>query len=367
MMAVGPTGVGKSTLLNTLMCPAKYATEYEDCIFQTDNSLASVTKNITGFTGAWLGGTGAQGPPLVKVYDTPGLGDSDGVSDTDTLEAIIETINYQPVQAILLVFKATDRFSRHIQKQLRTLEYILGPQLWDHVITVYTFWGFSTHDKQERVKTCIKDRKGQFEGNVPRTREHCKQFDFENEKVEEMTEGFEKYLGIKKRFPYAFPHPVFEYEDEDERTTFFTNARTIYNTAKNMSALHCDEQCQRRLEIALKSGERTPFVLGREFQQFDAGDEIYMACHLYLGLGNSTANEIRWWHNSSQLNSEDIQERNIQIENQTLLDVIKESRLIIPIATFDDAGTYKCSTTDNRNVVKSLEVTVEVLPRKYKV
>ena len=28
------------------MCPSKYTNEYEDCFFKTDNSLASVTKNI---------------------------------------------------------------------------------------------------------------------------------------------------------------------------------------------------------------------------------------------------------------------------------------------------------------------------------
>ena len=50
-MVVGPTGVGKSTLLNSLMCPAKYTNEYEDCFFKTDNSLASVTKNINQIIG----------------------------------------------------------------------------------------------------------------------------------------------------------------------------------------------------------------------------------------------------------------------------------------------------------------------------
>ena len=49
----------------------------------------------------------------------------------------------------------------------------------------------------------------------------------------------------------------------------------------------------------------------------------------------------------------------------SLLDVIKESRLIIPSATFSDAGTYKCSTIEGRRALKSLEVTVKVLPRKY--
>ena len=158
-MVVGPTGVGKSTLLNSLMCPAKYTTEYDDCFFRTDNSLASVTKNITGIIGPWLGDTEASvGGSLVKVFDTPGLGDSDGSSDADTLEEIVDVINSDALNAILLVFKATDRFNSNIQKQLRTLEYILGPQLWDHVIKALTFWGFGPDDIDERVRNCIKER-----------------------------------------------------------------------------------------------------------------------------------------------------------------------------------------------------------------
>ena len=259
----------------------------------------------------------------------------------------------------------TGSLSQHIQKQLRTLEYILGPQLWDHVITVFTFWGFSTSDVKGRITNCIKERKGHFGGNVRKTRDFCNQLDFEKEKVEDMTEGFENYLGVTKRFPYAFPHPVFDYDVENERRIFFDNAMTIYNNAKTMSPLHCDEQCERRLDIALKSGTRTPFVLGRELKRFEAGEEIYLECHLYLGLGNSTEREIRWWHNSSLLNGQDIQERNIQVQDEILLDVIKQSLLIIPNATFYDAGTYKCSTIDKRRAVKSLDVTVKVLPRKY--
>ena len=98
-------------------------------------------------------------------------------------------------------------------------------------------------------------------------------------------------------------------------------------------------------------------------QRFDAGEEIYLACHLYLGLGNSTRQDIKWWLNSSRL------DRNIQVQDGdgVLFDVIKESRLIIPTATFGDAGTYQCSTTENGKVVKSQEVTVKVLTRKYNV
>ena len=115
MMVVGPTGVGKSSLLNSLLCPAKWTTEYEDCHFRTDNSVGSVTKNIQQIIGPWLGDTEASVIPMAKVFDTPGLGDSGGLSDTDTLNGIVETINSEPVQSILLVIKATDRFRESVR------------------------------------------------------------------------------------------------------------------------------------------------------------------------------------------------------------------------------------------------------------
>ena len=160
MMVTGPTGVGKSSLLNALLCPAKLTIDNEDCHFKTDNSFASVTKSVQQFRGPWLGDMQAS---EVEVFDTPGLGDTDTSNDAATLQLIVDVINNNSVNAILLVFKATDRFSNHIQKQLRTLEYILGSQLWDHVITVLTFWGFGTDDITERIRNCIKEKKETFD------------------------------------------------------------------------------------------------------------------------------------------------------------------------------------------------------------
>ena len=368
MMVVGPTGVGKSSLLNALLCPAAYTIDDEDCHFATDSGIISVTKNISKRVGPLLGDSNSPVNPLVKVFDTPGLGDSSGLDDIDTLKSIVEIINSEPVQSLLLVFKATDRFSKHIQKQLRTLEYILGPQLWDHVINVFTWWGFNSHDIKGRVKKCIKEKKDQFGGNKALTKAHCNQVDFEAEKVEEMQDGFEEYLGVTKSIPYAFPHPVFDYEDDNERNVFFANAMSIYNNAKTMRDLHCDEECQRRLEIALKSGDRTPSVLGGDRQRFDAGEKIILSCHLYLGLEASTGNKkIKWHFNDTSFGRRYIRDRNIQIQSDILFTVITESKLIIPNATFSDSGSYKCSTTENNRVLESQEVTVKVLPRKYKI
>ena len=50
LMVVGPTGVGKSSLLNSLLCPAKYTQDYEDCHFRTEFGQISVTKKIAKVT-----------------------------------------------------------------------------------------------------------------------------------------------------------------------------------------------------------------------------------------------------------------------------------------------------------------------------
>ena len=205
--------------------------------------------------------------------------------------------------------------------------------------------------------------KGKFDDDTDRTREYCKDFDFENQKVEELVASYENYLGVTHRIPHSFPHPKFDYNDEEERTIFFDNAMKIYDNAKNMSVIRCDEDCERRLEIALLREEKTPFILGRD-QQVDAGQEMFLQCHLYLGLGESAEREIKWWHNSSRLNNKKIRQRNILVQDEILFDVTKESQLFIENTTFEDAGVYKCSITEDRIPKKSPDVHVKVLIRK---
>ena len=178
-----------------------------------------------------------------------------------------------------------------------------------------------------------------------------------------MEDSYEKYLGVTQKIPYSFPHPLFNYNIEKEKRIFFENALKIYNNAKTMSPLYCDEQCQKRLQIAKRSEGKIPFILGRQNQRFYAAEEIYLRCNLYLGLGESKVPGIRWWHNSSILHSRDIQERNIRVEDEIVLDVTKESRLIFPTATFGDAGEYSCAIVENRSVKKSPPITVEVVTR----
>ena len=82
-MTIGPTGVGKSSLLNALLCPTFRHYQYTDCHFKTGSGLDSVTRNITWKLGKWLGDEGNANVDLV-AYDAPGLGDTYG-DDPKTL------------------------------------------------------------------------------------------------------------------------------------------------------------------------------------------------------------------------------------------------------------------------------------------
>ena len=163
VMAVGPTGVGKSSLLNALLCPTEYTEEDADCHFETGSGLNSVTRDIEWREGRWLGEEGVDNTTLV-AYDTPGLGDTFG-KDPETLKQIAETVETHErghLNAFLFTVKAQERFDQRLQRQLRVLEYIYGPEIWDHFILTFTFYGFTRGEKKLRWKKCMKGMKSQF-------------------------------------------------------------------------------------------------------------------------------------------------------------------------------------------------------------
>jgi len=362
MMAVGPTGAGKSSLLNALLCPSVRTIEIRDCHFKTDDSANSVTDNIDFRIGPFLGGEALNGTKSVKLYDTPGLGDSDG-NDGDTLKGIVDAIieDGTNIRTLLLVFKAVNRFSSGLQKQLKTLEYILGPSIWDNVITTFTFWGFSSDDLKQRMTNCIKENKPHFDDDISETRNHCDKINFEEDKADEWATGYKDFLGINKTIPYAFPHPVFDYRDTNQKKKFFENALKIYDESSQMNAIECDEFCQKRLEIALKNEKRLPAIMGKNVQYYDAGEKLQLNCHLYLGLSTiTTKNELIWVHNSTII----VENDDITIEENIVSDVTKECTLTLRVPTFSDSGKYTCSTQESSNPRTSLDVEIKILKRK---
>ena len=228
------------------------------------------------------------------------------------------------------------------------------------MITTFTYWGFSSEDLKQRMTNCIKENKPLFNDNISETRNHCEKIDFEEDKANEWAAGYKEFLGINKSIPYAFPHPVFDYKDTNQKKKFFENALKIYNESSKMNAIECDELCQKRLEIALKNEERIPAIIGKDVQYFDAGEKLQLRCHLYLGLSTSTEYELIWLHNSTII----VENDDITIEDNILSDVTKESTLTLQAPTFSDSGKYSCSTQESANPRTSLDVEIKILKRK---
>ena len=57
-MAIGPTGTGKSSLLNALLCPKFRFEHFGDCHFRTGYGLQTVNAEIEWRKGKWLGDEG---------------------------------------------------------------------------------------------------------------------------------------------------------------------------------------------------------------------------------------------------------------------------------------------------------------------
>ena len=255
--------VGKSSLLNALLCPTKYTHDDEDCHFETGNGVNSVTSNIEWREGRWLGDEGALNTILV-AYDTPGLGDTFG-KDPKTLKEIaetIETFEKGHINAFLFTVKAEERFDQRLQKQLRVLEYIFSPNIWDHFILTFTFYGFSGGDKKRRLKKCKKEMKLQLpdSDNEERTN-FCSAYDFEKKILSEWQEALSNFTGRENAtIPGVFVHPLVDWNEEEEREMFLNQSSILYEEIRKRPGLVCDGSCHERMEVSVnEKGTLTPW------------------------------------------------------------------------------------------------------------
>ena len=91
ILVVGPAGVGKSTLLNTI---------YGEEVFKIDYS----TRRLIQATGTWLG----RGDLPIKLIDTPGMGDPDLPLDV-LYEGIDDMLHGESINQVMVVFDARNK------------------------------------------------------------------------------------------------------------------------------------------------------------------------------------------------------------------------------------------------------------------
>ena len=105
ILVVGPAGVGKSTLLNTI---------YGEEVFRIDYS----TRRLIQATGTWLG----RGDLPIKLIDTPGMGNPDLPLD-ELCEDIDDMLHGESIDQVMVVIKAID-YPRKDIKYIMTIDII---------------------------------------------------------------------------------------------------------------------------------------------------------------------------------------------------------------------------------------------------
>lgn len=126
VLAVGPTGDGKSALLNVLS-----GTQ----LFVEANGRKSVFTCQTT-SAAWLG---KKSMPIFKFVDSNGFGDSEGM-DAQNLQKLSKQMDLSHIKAIVVTFNILSftRLSMHHKLMLHTLVQCFGIQFWRICCFIFT-------------------------------------------------------------------------------------------------------------------------------------------------------------------------------------------------------------------------------------
>ncbi|XP_011408976.1 PREDICTED: GTP-binding protein A-like, partial [Amphimedon queenslandica] len=136
ILVIGPTGVGKSTLINALLGDAvqegQRATEGQ--------GAAPVQSEVEVHTGKYEG-------IEIKVYDTTGFGDTRGKSDVSIIEEIAKDKKFD---LVLICMRMDCRVNEGVKKMFSTLGDMMNKEMWDRSVVVLTF--VNTFLQQKSIK-----------------------------------------------------------------------------------------------------------------------------------------------------------------------------------------------------------------------
>ena len=120
ILVIGPTGSGKSTLINALI---------GDTIAEAGHGLSSVTRKLKMYEGEYK-------RVKIRVYDTVGFSDTKSKSDNDIIKEIAKASKFD---LILICTRMDSRADHKIKQMFKVLCDNISQKMWGRTVIVLTF------------------------------------------------------------------------------------------------------------------------------------------------------------------------------------------------------------------------------------
>lgn len=120
ILVIGPTGTGKSTLINALM---------GDAVAEVGHGAASVQNEVKLHEGEYSG-------IKIRIYDTTGFSDSEGKSDITIVREIAKENKFD---LILICLRMDSRADDKVRTMFTIMGEMIRNEMWERVVVVLTF------------------------------------------------------------------------------------------------------------------------------------------------------------------------------------------------------------------------------------
>ena len=273
-MSIGPTGVGKSSLANTLFGynnsgPAP---------FPVGHRTKSFTKEATLKIGNWLGNHDQK----FTLIDTAGTGDTRNKDCQKALEAV-HFLKYQVqmVDVFVLMFKGTNiRFDESMQRQLELFESAFGHEMWRNTVTEISFWKHTKEHLRERLKS------------------------HQNEtlKHKDLNEIYRQKFKVGHTIPTLFIDPLYNtngHATENESLQFQKWTDKLWEYTMKNSPYSCSNLC--RAPHSFFVG--IPYISQEETLMVYQGGSASLKCYMWVsGCHQEYIDSIEWNFNGKRMN-----------------------------------------------------------------